>query len=60
MSAAIAYTSVYEKRVGKALRVEERNAMEGSVLNLAIMYLTRPSKGFKMKAGAKFILQLST
>jgi hypothetical protein len=28
MSAAIAYTSVYEKRVGKVLRVEERNAME--------------------------------
>jgi hypothetical protein len=28
MSTAIAYTSVYEKRVGKILRVEERNAME--------------------------------
>jgi hypothetical protein len=28
MSAAIAYTSVYEKRVGKVLRAEERNAME--------------------------------
>ena len=28
MSAAIAYTSVYEKRVGKVLRTEERNAME--------------------------------
>jgi hypothetical protein len=28
MSAAIAYTSVYAKRVGKVLRVEERNAME--------------------------------
>ena len=28
MSAAIAYTSVYEKRVGKALRAEEREAME--------------------------------
>jgi len=28
VSAAIAYTSVYEKRVGKILRAEERNAME--------------------------------
>jgi hypothetical protein len=28
MSAAIAYTSVYEKQVGKILRAEERNAME--------------------------------
>ena len=28
MSAAIAYTSVYEKRVGKTLRPEEREAME--------------------------------
>jgi hypothetical protein len=28
MSAAIAYTSVYEKRAGKILRAEERNAME--------------------------------
>ena len=28
MNAAIAYTSVYEKRVGKVLRVEQRNAME--------------------------------
>jgi len=28
MSAAIAYTSIYEKRVGKVLRVEERDAME--------------------------------
>ena len=28
MNAGIAYTSVYEKRVGKVLRVEERNAME--------------------------------
>jgi hypothetical protein len=28
MSAAIAYTSVYEKRVGKTLRSEERQAME--------------------------------
>ena len=28
MSAAIAYTTVYEKRVGKVLRAEERNAME--------------------------------
>jgi len=28
VSAAIAYTSVYEKRVGKILREEERNAME--------------------------------
>jgi hypothetical protein len=28
MSAAIAYTSVYEKRVGRILRAEERNAME--------------------------------
>ena len=28
MSAAIAYTSVYEKRVGKVFRTEERNAME--------------------------------
>ena len=28
MSAAIAYTSVYEKRVGEILRAEERNAME--------------------------------
>ena len=28
MSAAIAYTSVYEKRVGKTLRPEERQAME--------------------------------
>ncbi len=28
VSAAIAYTSVYEKRVGKILRGEERNAME--------------------------------
>jgi hypothetical protein len=28
MSAAIAYTSVYENRVGKILRAEERNAME--------------------------------
>ncbi len=27
-SAAIAYTIAYEKRVGKALRAEERNAME--------------------------------
>ena len=28
MSAPIAYTSVYEKRVGKILRLEEREAME--------------------------------
>ena len=28
MSAAIAYTSIYEKRVGKSLRPEERAAME--------------------------------
>ena len=28
MSAAIAYTSVYVKRVGKVLRAEERDAME--------------------------------
>jgi hypothetical protein len=28
MSAAIAYTRVYEKRVGKILRADERNAME--------------------------------
>jgi mRNA-degrading endonuclease RelE of RelBE toxin-antitoxin system len=28
MSAAIACTSVYEKRVGKILRTEERNAMK--------------------------------
>lgn len=28
MSTAIAYTSVYEKRVGKTLRSEERDAME--------------------------------
>jgi mRNA-degrading endonuclease RelE of RelBE toxin-antitoxin system len=28
MSAAIAYTSVYAKRVGKILRAEERDAME--------------------------------
>ena len=28
MSAAIAYTSIYEKRVGKTLRTEEREAME--------------------------------
>ena len=28
MSPAVAYTSVYEKRVGKILRAEERNAME--------------------------------
>ena len=28
MSAAIAYTSIYEKRVGKTLRPEEREAME--------------------------------
>ncbi|HVB35026.1 MAG TPA: type II toxin-antitoxin system RelE/ParE family toxin [Patescibacteria group bacterium] len=28
MPAAIAYTSVYEKRAGKILRAEERNAME--------------------------------
>jgi mRNA-degrading endonuclease RelE of RelBE toxin-antitoxin system len=28
MSAAIAYTSVYEKRVGEILRAQERNAME--------------------------------
>ncbi len=28
MGAAIAYTSVYEKRVGKLLQAEERNAME--------------------------------
>jgi len=28
MSAAIAYTSVYEKRVGKVLRADERDAME--------------------------------
>lgn len=28
VSAVIAYTSVYEKRVGKILRAEERNAME--------------------------------
>ena len=28
MSAAIAYTSVYERRVGKTLRPEERQAME--------------------------------
>jgi hypothetical protein len=28
MSAGIAYTSVYERRVGKILRAEERNAME--------------------------------
>ena len=28
MSAAVAYTSVYEKRVGKILRPEEREAME--------------------------------
>ncbi len=28
MSTAIAYTTVYEKRVGKVLRAEERNVME--------------------------------
>ena len=28
MSAAIAYTSVYERRVGKLLRADEREAME--------------------------------
>lgn len=28
MSAAIAYTSIYEKRVGKTLRPEDRQAME--------------------------------
>jgi hypothetical protein len=28
MSAAVAYTSVYESRVGKVLRPEERDAME--------------------------------
>jgi hypothetical protein len=28
MRMAIAYTSVYEKRVGKVLRADERNAME--------------------------------
>ena len=28
MSAAIAYTSIYEKGVGKTLRPEEREAME--------------------------------
>ncbi len=28
VSAAIAYTSGYQKRVGKILRAEERNAME--------------------------------
>ncbi len=28
VSAAIAYTSIYEKRVGKTLRAEERNALE--------------------------------
>jgi len=33
MSAAIAYTSVYEQRVGKVLRVEERDAMELHVAN---------------------------
>jgi len=33
MGAAIAYTTVYEKRVGKVLRAEERNAMELHVAN---------------------------
>ena len=33
MSATIAYTSVYEQRVGKVLRVEERDAMELHVAN---------------------------
>jgi hypothetical protein len=30
MGAAIAYTSIYEKRAGKTLRPEERQAMESS------------------------------
>jgi len=33
VSAAIAYTSVYEKRVGKILRADERDAMELHVAN---------------------------
>ena len=50
MSAAIAHTSVYEKRVGKVLRVEERNAMELHVAETREMHPVVAGTGGVRKA----------
>ena len=50
MSAPIAYTSVYEKRVGKILRLEEREAMELHVAENPARYPIVPGTGGVRKA----------
>lgn len=50
---AIAYTSVYEKRVGKVLRVEERHAMELHVAHHPEIHpVVAGTGGFEKRAGA--------
>lgn len=50
MSAAIAYTSVYTKRVGKVLRAEERAAMEVHVAATPEIHPVVPGAGGVRKA----------
>lgn len=50
VSAAIAYTSVYEKRVWKILRAEERNAMEFHVADSPAIHPVVAGKGGVRKA----------
>ncbi len=53
VSAAIAYTSVYEKRVGKILRAEERNAMELHVADSPEIHpVVAGPVGFEKRGGA--------
>ena len=50
MSAAIAYTSVYEKRVAKMLRADERDAMETHIAENPEMHPVVPGTGGVRKA----------
>ena len=53
VSGTIAYTGVYEKRVGKILRAEERNAMELHVVhNPEIHPVVAGTGGFEKRGGA--------
>ena len=52
MSAAIAYTSVYVKRVEKVLRTEERDAMELHVAENPEIHPVIAPAGFERHGGA--------